>query len=162
MTRVTLRAKAHAARFGGGLGPHSAGQRHARGGGTLRAPDQQVRRVGRPAQSRPNHEVASPPSRDIHVPPLFRSQPILARPQVRQNFRFGRPANERALFLSPASKMGLDNALGRWTRISRSNFIASEPLALLYFILRAGLCLATNVRDEKVVNGSRPHELKFE
>ena len=46
MTRATLRAKAHAARFGGGLARYSAGQRRVRGGSGLRAPAQQVRRVG--------------------------------------------------------------------------------------------------------------------
>lgn len=46
MTRATLRAKAHAARFGGGLAHYSAGQRRARGGSILRAPDQHVRRMG--------------------------------------------------------------------------------------------------------------------
>lgn len=46
MTRATLRAKAHAARFGGGLARYPAGQRRARGASILRAPDQQVRRVG--------------------------------------------------------------------------------------------------------------------
>lgn len=46
MTRATLRAKAHAARFGGGLARYSAGQRRARGASVLRAPGQQVLRVG--------------------------------------------------------------------------------------------------------------------
>lgn len=46
MTRATLRAKAHAARFGGGLARYSAGQRRSRGGSILRAPDEQVRRMG--------------------------------------------------------------------------------------------------------------------
>lgn len=52
MTRATLRAKAHAARFGGGLARYSAGQRRARGGSILKAPGQQVRRVG-PRKVRP-------------------------------------------------------------------------------------------------------------
>jgi hypothetical protein len=65
------------------------------------------------------------------------------------------------LFLSPASEMGLDNALGSWTRIGRSNFIATEPLAPFDFILRARLCLAANVSDENVVNGGGAHELKL-
>ena len=46
MTRATLRAKARAARYGGGLARPSSGQRRSRGDSILRAPDQQVRRMG--------------------------------------------------------------------------------------------------------------------
>lgn len=43
-------------------------------------------------------QAVAPLSRDIHSPPLFRTLPIPALPRMRRNFRFGRPANERAFF----------------------------------------------------------------